>query len=65
MGGGGVATNQTGIILIDIKILVIQDGNLSDLCSTGLNQVQKVTTLTWIANANCNNEIIGFEKSIQ
>jgi hypothetical protein len=46
VGGGGVVTNQTGIILIDIKILVIQDGNLSDLCSTGLNQVQKVTTLT-------------------
>jgi hypothetical protein len=32
VGGGGVVTNQTGIILIDIKILVIQDGNLSDLC---------------------------------
>lgn len=44
--GEGVVTNQTGIILIDIKILVIQDGNLSDLCSRGLNQVQKVTTLT-------------------
>ena len=37
---GGNVTNQTGI-LIDIKILIIQDGNLSDLCRTGLNQVRK------------------------